>query len=364
MSLDELIRSHEAFVAGRPGGCRVTFRMEKLQKLRLLRRDLIGIEFIGCDLSYSHFSLSRLRSASFYCSNLVGVDLRGCDVTQADLRGSVLRGANLYRANLDGADFRRAVLYTSERDKELSAMDWAPDDETRERDGAVDFRDSTLRAARFGAAKMAGADFSGALMDGACLKNADLRGAKFQDTVLVGTDFGNARLDGACFEGALRDPSQAALERREALLEVVRRSCLYTQSGGKEGARADLAGEDLRVLGDALKDRRLIGANMRGVCAVNVSFAGATLIGSVFNGADLRGADFTGALLQGASFRDCNLKHAVFSKANLTAFRGPSGRTFHPSFDGATTLGARFDQALTEDGFVPPEPADQRRQAA
>lgn len=356
MSIADLIRSHEAYVMGRPGGCRVAFRMERIPNLRLINRKLNDIEFVGCDLSHSHFTLSTMRSASLYCASLVSVDLRGVNLERADLRGAILRGANLYRANLDGADFRRAVLFKSERDKEFSKMDWVPDDESRFPDGAVDFRDSSLAGAHFGCAKLAGADFSGALMDGASLSNADLRGAKFDNAVLSGVVFGNARLDGASFDGALRDPSEALKLRRAEWLEAVRKSDQYTRTYGQEGGRADLAGSDLRVIGDALAGKGLVGANMRGVCGASVSFAGASLVGAVFDGADLRGANFTGALLQGVSFRDCNLKHAVFSKANLTAFVGASGRKFYPSFDGAQTDGARFDQAQTENGLELPVP--------
>jgi len=335
MSIADLIRSHEAYVMGRPGGCRVAFRMERMPNLRLINRKLNDIEFVGCDLSHSHFTLSTMRSASLYCASLISVDFRGVNLERADLRGAILRGANLYRANLDGADFRRAVLFKSERDKEFSKMDWVPDDESHFPDGAVDFRDSSLAGAHFGCAKLAGADFSGALMDGASLSSADLRGAKFDNAVLSGVVFGNARLDGASFDGALRDPSEALKLRRAEWLEAVRKSDQY----------------NLRVIGDALAGKGLVGANMRGVCGASVSFAGASLVGAVFDGADLRGANFTGALLQGVSFRDCDLKHAVFTKANLTAFVGASGRKFYPSFDGAQTDGARFDQTQIENGL-------------
>ncbi|MBL4544497.1 MAG: pentapeptide repeat-containing protein [Oceanicaulis sp.] len=69
--------------------------------------------------------------------------------------------ADLYRANLDGADFRKAVLYKDERDAEFKHNDWLIDAEGDGRDGAVDFRDCTLRGARLSAAKLKGADFSG-----------------------------------------------------------------------------------------------------------------------------------------------------------------------------------------------------------
>ena len=121
MPIDQaVIAAHEAFIAGRNGGCRAFFRFQDLTGVNLMKRKLDGIEFIGCDLKDSSFALASMVTASFYCSSLKGADLRGSDLSRADLRGAILRGADLYRANLDGADFRKAVLYKDERDKEFN----------------------------------------------------------------------------------------------------------------------------------------------------------------------------------------------------------------------------------------------------
>ena len=349
MPLDlSVIAAHEAFIAGRAGGCRAYFRFQDLAGTSLMKRKLDGIEFIGCDLSESSFALASLVTASFYCSSLKRADLRGADMSRADLRGAILRGADLYRANLDGADFRKAVLYKDERDAEFKHNDWVIDAENDGRDGAVDFRDCTLRGARLSSAKLKGADFSGAMLDGAKLNQADLRDANFEGAVLTGADLNGTRLEGANLDKVVRDPAEAALSRADDLRKMLEMSDLYTRSRGEQGQRGNFEGEDLRVLGQAFREQGLIGANLRGVCAVGMDFSNASLIGAVFAGSDLRGANFTGANLKGVNFKDCNLNHAIFKSADLRAFTGNTGRAFLPTFDGASTHAARFDGAMMD----------------
>jgi uncharacterized protein YjbI with pentapeptide repeats len=359
MPLDlSVISAHEAFIAGRAGGCRAFFRFQDLAGSNLMKRKLNGIEFIGCDLSKSNFALTSLVTASFYCSSLRRADLRGADLSRADLRGAILRGADLYRANLDGADFRKAVLYKDERDAEFKQNDWVMDTEGDGRDGAVDFRDCTLRGARLSAAKLKGADFSGAMLDGAKLNQADLRDANFEGAVLTGADLDGTRLEGANMERVVRDPAAEAMARAEELQKRLEQSDLYTRSRGEQGQRANFEGEDLRVLGQAFRQKGLIGANLRGVCGVGIDFSGASLIGAVFTGSDLRGANFTGANLKGVNFKDCNLNHAIFKSADLRAFTGNTGRAFLPTFDGASTHAARFEGAMMDHealGLTPSE---------
>ncbi|WP_420331674.1 pentapeptide repeat-containing protein [Oceanicaulis alexandrii] len=349
MPLDlSVIAAHEAFIAGRAGGCRAYFRFQDLTGTSLMKRKLDGNEFIGCDLSESNFALTSLVTASFYCSSLKRADLRGADLSRADLRGAILRGADLYRANLDGADFRKAVLYKDERDAEFKHNDWVMDTEGDGRDGAVDFRDCTLRGARLSSAKLKGADFSGAMLDGAKLNQADLRDANFEGAVLTGADLNGTRLDGANLENVVRDPADEALARAEELQQRLEQSDLYTRSRGEQGQRGNFEGEDLRVLGQAFRQKGLIGANLRGVCGVGLDFSGASLIGAVFSGSDLRGANFTGANLKGVNFKDCKLNHAIFKSADLRAFTGNTGRAFLPCFDGASTHAARFEGAMMD----------------
>ncbi|WP_375550096.1 pentapeptide repeat-containing protein [Oceanicaulis alexandrii] len=349
MPLDlSVIAAHELFIAGRAGGCRAFFRFQDLAGASLMKRKLDGIEFIGCDLSESNFALTSLVTASFYCSSLKRADLRGADLSRADLRGAILRGADLYRANLDGADFRKAVLYKDERDAEFKHNDWLMDAEGDGRDGAVDFRDCTLRGTRLSAAKLKGADFSGAMLDGAKLNQADLRDANFEGAVLTGADLNGTRLDGANMERVVRDPAAEAMARVEELQQRLEQSDLYTRSRGEQGQRGNFEGEDLRVLGQAFRQKGLIGANLRGVCGVGLDFSGASLIGAVFTGSDLRGANFTGANLKGVNFKDCNLNHAIFKSADLRAFTGNTGRAFLPAFDGASTHAARFEGAMMD----------------
>ena len=344
-----LILAHERFVRGQAGGCRAHFRFEKLPGLILRKRTLDGIEFVGCDLPRTQLLLTSLKCASLYCSNLRDSDLRATDLTRADLRGAILRGADLYRAKLDGADFRKAVLIKSERDGVFASFGQNFDDESDVPDGAVDFRNCSMKGARLNQAKFKGADFSGAILDRADLSGADLRGSKFDGAVLTGVQMEGALLEGSSMEDVLQDSDATALARAKQLLDLVEVSHAYTQSHGKNGARANLDAADLRPLGDSLAGKGLVGASFREACGVGVNFARSVLVGAVFDGADLRGARFDGADLRGCSFKSCSLNHAVFDNANLQSFSGGTGRNFPPNFNDATLHSARFNGTVFDD---------------
>jgi uncharacterized protein YjbI with pentapeptide repeats len=347
---DPRLAAHERFVRGVMGGRRASFRYERIEGLILRRRALDGVEFVGCDLPHAQFLLSSLRSASFYCSNLRGADLRATDLTRADMRGAVLRGADLYRAKLDGADFRKAVLVRSERDPEMCQAGLSFDDEADVLGGAVDFRNSSMVGAQLSNAKLRGADFGGAVLENVDLRGADIRGSIFDGAVLTNVNLEGVSLDRVSMEGVLHGPSEKAVAKLPSLLAQVEANDSYTRTFGASGARAKLDGEDLRALGDALREAGLVGATFKNACGVRVDFRGAVLVGAVFDGADLRNAQFNGADLRGCSFKNCNLNHADFSRADLSSFDGASGRQFPPRFTDATIHSTMFDDVQLDAG--------------
>jgi uncharacterized protein YjbI with pentapeptide repeats len=96
-------------------------------------------------------------------------------------------------------------------------------------------------------------------------------------------------------------PRPAEAELREALAAHRR----WVDSGGREGARANLSGADLA------------GANLEGECLASARLSGASLARANLVGADLSGAYLDGADLGQAALNVCNLANARLSGADL-----------------------------------------------
>ncbi len=88
---------------------------------------------------------------------------------------------------------------------------------------------------------------------------------------------------------------------------------------GEGGARANLAGADLR--GANLTRANLTGANLTGAYLAGANLAGAYLAGADLTGAYLTDANLTGAYLAGANLTRANLTGANLTRANLTGTR-------------------------------------------
>jgi hypothetical protein len=95
---------------------------------------------------------------------------------------------------------------------------------------------------------------------------------------------------------------------------------LWFETGGKEGARANLRGADLHgtdLGGVNLSDTDLRDANLRNSNLRNAYFGGANLGGANLSWADFRDADFRDANLSDAYFRYSDFRGAYFGGANL-----------------------------------------------
>jgi hypothetical protein len=105
---------------------------------------------------------------------------------------------------------------------------------------------------------------------------------------------------------------------------------LWVLTGGKAGARANLAGANLSV------------ADLRYAYLTDANFHGANLRYADLGGAYLRGADFYGADLRGAYFRDANLRGANLSGAYL----------YGANLSGAYLYGADLSGAYLSDAYL------------
>jgi uncharacterized protein YjbI with pentapeptide repeats len=159
----------------------------------------------------------------------------------------------------------------------------------------LSLRDRRLEGAVLIAARLRKVDFTGAHLSGALLNGADLRDAKFdcdiREDQRICTQLQDAILDNAQLQGASLNGAQL----HGASLT----------SAQLQGATLD----DAQLQGASLDDAHLQGASL-----TNAQLQGASL-----NDARLQGASLDGASLQGASLRKASLVAASLNDARLQA---------------------------------------------
>lgn len=191
--------------------------------------------------------------------------------------------------------------------------------------------------------------------------------------ILTGVTLELADTRGADLTGVLRSPGDEALARAEVLAEKALDANAWTESGGVFGEPAVFDGEDLRPLGDRLKDLKLPGLSARHACFAGMDLKGASLQGAGLEGADLRGCDLRGADLRGVRLNGALLNRADLRGANLGALAISKDR-FMPAklveailrfarLEGATLDAARLDGADVSGARIDPESltAEQRQ---
>ena len=339
-------RDHERFLNGL-GGRRAILRFVKAGGLDGRSRLLNEIDLTGADLSGGGFAGCHFEAASLQCADLSGCDLRAANLKRADLRGACLNGATLNGAMLDEADMRAA--YIAIADARVGMRVHAPRADKVGPDGAVaDFRNCAMRGVRLRNANLKGADFGDAILDGADLMGAKLTDVNFKGAVMTGMELARLPLTEDQLKGCVVDPGDLAIQRAEALCDMLDQAEVWVDTGARRGAPAILDHEDLRPLGWRLRARVLTALSARGVCAVRGDFSGSQLQGANFEGADLRSANFEGADLRGANFRGAKLSHASLCRADLRPLALPDGRLHFPDFTGAVM--ERTDLTLTVAG--------------
>jgi uncharacterized protein YjbI with pentapeptide repeats len=147
--INNIIKKHEAWLAGKDEGVRACFR-----EADLYGADLFGAYLRKADLRGANLCRVDLREANLREANLIGVNLREANLIEADLYGAYLRKADLREANLCRVDLREVNLY------------------------GADLRKADLRGANLYEADLREADLREANLYGADLYGADLNNAK------------------------------------------------------------------------------------------------------------------------------------------------------------------------------------------
>jgi uncharacterized protein YjbI with pentapeptide repeats len=200
--------------------------------LDLSGKDMSGDDLTGVDLSGASLAGANLTGANLHGVKLVGANLTGADLTKADLTFAWIIRANFTHARLRGATMQTVVTSTG--------MDNTPDQATifagadlSDASVTVHFSFDDMRGANFShahmtvvmanqsmgllrtefiAAKLDGADFTGAGLGhvtfryaklvGAHFNGADLSNAEFDGADLTDADFTGAKVGSATFESA------------------------------------------------------------------------------------------------------------------------------------------------------------------
>jgi uncharacterized protein YjbI with pentapeptide repeats len=199
---------------------------------------------------------------------LRGRRLEGAVILDAHLKGTDLTGADLSGADFTGGDLREVTFGCDKPSK----------------------RCARLEGARFDKAQL-----QGAMLTGAQLKGASLEAAQLQGAMLKGAQLQGANLFGAQLQGAMLGHAQL----QGALLDVA----------GLEGAwltEAQLQGAQLQLA--HLQAARLEGAQLQGALLLRAELQAAHL-----QGAQLQGAYLKEAQLQGAYLLDAQLQGALLN---------------------------------------------------
>lgn len=143
------------------------------------------------------------------------------------------------------------------------------------------------------------------------------------------------------------DVDEQVKGRQESLAGVIAAHEAWLSSGGQEGARADLTGEDLSSLdfGDAGLDRAILDdAILRNARLTRASFDGANLRGADFSNARMRYANLRNADLQNTNFSGADLRAANFSNSELQGANLESANLDEANFSDSNLKGAEFSQ--------------------
>jgi uncharacterized protein YjbI with pentapeptide repeats len=180
--------------------------------LDLSGKDMSGDDLTDLDLSGASLAGANLTGANLHGVKLVGANLTGADLTKADLTFAWIIRANFTRARLHGATMQTVVTSTG--------MDNTPDQaaifvgaDLSDASVTVHFSFDDMRGANFSRAHMTVAmanqsmgllrtEFIAAKLDGADFTGAGLGHVTFRHAKLVGAHFNGADLSSAEFDGA------------------------------------------------------------------------------------------------------------------------------------------------------------------
>tara|TARA_R110002124_G_scaffold251771_5_gene417036 strand:- start:1814 stop:3058 length:1245 start_codon:yes stop_codon:yes gene_type:complete len=316
--LNELIKKHDMFMNGRPGGARAVIRDRDLsglsfEKAKLSQSDFTGCIMRGCDLSGAQFESATLfgcdmTKAKLYHTNFTRADLRGADITGADLRegASVLRvsadeeGRDIYKEQQKG----NVVLVGSD----LSGASLQNTHATK-----ADFGNANLSGADLSGAQLQSANLEGSDMTGSNMSKTDLRSANLKDSIMLGVDLEQADIKDADLAGALTDDQSGRAYEEVALTldEMVKKHTEWVSSAGRQGKQLNLSDYDMRNI------RTLAGARLTAIKAMKTMFAGVNFTGTEMQSAILDGSDFRKCDMRSIDLRASSLKGALLNRADM-----------------------------------------------
>ncbi|MEM6636399.1 MAG: pentapeptide repeat-containing protein [Pseudomonadota bacterium] len=188
----------------------------------------------------------------------------------------------------------------------------------------ADLRDAQLEAANFSGAQMEGANLSDAWMD-----RADLRNAQMEAAILRNAQMKTAILRSAQMEGAdLRDAQMEEVDLRSSQLEgadfrnaLMKGAILRNmQLQGSDLSFAFMEEADLReakLEGANLSGAQLEGADLREAQLEGANLSGAQMQRVDFRSARMVGADLSSAQMEGADFRFAQMEVVDLSSAQM-----------------------------------------------
>jgi uncharacterized protein YjbI with pentapeptide repeats len=334
------IKAHESFVFSSTTGKRADLRFVQAPGINLSGRRLDEIELSGANLSGANLESACLDRASLSCIDLTKANLAGASLKRADLRGARVQGASFEYAEMDSADFRQSTVAVMDKKSQ-----WVVRGKDENHSTTVSFANCSLKGARLNNANLKDASFDGAFLNGASFEGAILGNASFDGAIVIGVNLAELRVPRERLKNCVTEPGPELRARLPQLIAILESAQIWAETGGRQGAPANLEGEDIRLLAKAMKNRKLTGIKCGKTRAVGADFSGCELQAANFDGADLRCAIFGGADLRGASFKGANLAHADFSHANLLPLVLNSGTTLVTDFAGAALDRVNFDEA-------------------
>lgn len=343
--LATIIAAHRRLVLRQQNGARARLNSADLSGVDLSRQYLIEADLAGADLSGANLVSAQLERASLFSAILCNSDLRLANLRGADLRGASLKGADLTFAVLDGADLRAAFMFKVGEEGRFQRS--APKS-GESPDGGVDFSNSSLRGASLNEVNLKNANFSCALLEGVTFKRAKIANVNLDGAVLTQADLADLPFPPEALKGCVLDPTPEALERAPLLRQKIDAHEGWVTSGTRQGAPADISGEDVRPPYGLFPGRALTALCARGIIALSVDFNKCQLQGANFENADLRDSSFEDADLRGANFRGAKLAHARFAGADLGPLMLRGGTAKPVDLSGAIFAEGQFSAAAVQ----------------
>lgn len=249
--------------------------------------------------------------------DLCGVDLSKLDLSAADFSGSLLEGAVFAGSRLAHADLSACLMQGAD----CSEADFSNANLAQASAGGAKFAKARLPGARMQEGDFTGADFTLAQLPNAVLDDAIFSQAAMSGVQAAGCTATHGNFSGADLSGA--DFGQARLHQamfNESKLAASNFKAAYCEEAEFYGADATGAQFVAAIMGASRADggSQFSHAVFDGAQLQRAAWEGAQLTAARFVGAILDDADFSQVKASGASFRQASARHAKFGRADLS----------------------------------------------